>query len=65
LGKLTGFDQEASAIDFPWRGIFFHNHFPLGKEMKKDIRYATAGSRLPLSPAQPRCGGVITVAEFG
>ena len=41
LGKLTGFDQEASAIDFPWRGVFFHNPLPF-EERRKDIRYATA-----------------------
>ncbi len=33
--------------------------------MEKDIRYATAGFQGLLSPAQPPCGGVITVAEFG
>ena len=31
FSELTGFDQEASAIDFPWRGVFFHNHLPFGE----------------------------------
>jgi hypothetical protein len=43
LCKLSGFDQEARAIDFPCGGCFSHVHHPSGGgRMKRRFRFATA-----------------------
>ena len=56
LCKLPGFDQEASAINFPCGGCFSHVHLPFGgRENEKALSLCDCRFRFLLSPAQPRC----------
>ena len=57
FGKLSGFDQESGAVDFPCSRRFSHVSFTHRGEgrMKRHIRLNDCRFQLLLSPAKPLC----------
>ena len=61
LGELSGFDEEAGAIDFPCCRSFSHVHLPFGGgRMKRRFRIATADFDFYSLQLSLDAGGVVS-----